>query len=184
MNEQRSLKSLEFFVILVELTRFTCLLFERSFALFELSKDIVDADEVLLGAVELPLSLILTDAVLYDTGSLFDDPSSVFGLCRKDIVNSALSYERIAVTAKTRIKEKDRDVLKTAVDLVDLIFGFAGSVKPSGDANLREAVIYISVGIIESNGHLGIVHRTSGRCTVEYDIFHLAATELLNALLA
>ena len=57
MNEQRSLKSLEFFVILVELTRFACLLFERSFALFELSKDIVDADEVLLGAVELPLSL-------------------------------------------------------------------------------------------------------------------------------
>ena len=67
MNEQRSFKSFEFFVVLVELTSLSGLLFKRSLALFKFAQDVIDSNEVLLCTVELSLRLILTDTVLNDT---------------------------------------------------------------------------------------------------------------------
>ena len=158
MHEKRGLKLLELLVMLVELARLARLLFKRTFALFKFTQYIVDPDEVLLCTGELSLRLILADTVFYNSRCLLDYPSPVLGLGRKDIVDTALSDKRIAVTAKTGIKEKDRNVLKTAVDLVDLILGLSGSVEPSGNADLRETVIDITVRVIESNGYFGIVH--------------------------
>ena len=67
MHEQRSLKPFKFFVVLVELTSLSCLLFERSLTLFEFTENVIDSNEILLCAVKLSLGLILTDTVLNDT---------------------------------------------------------------------------------------------------------------------
>ena len=146
-------------------------------------QDIVDTYKVLLCGIELSFSLILTDLELNDTGCFFDYTPSVFGLCREDLVYSALTYDRITVLTKTRIKEKANDILESAVDVIYLIFTFTGTVESSRYLDLTVIIIEEVIVIIESKRNLGIVHCLSGLGTVKDDIFHLSATESLNALL-
>ena len=70
---------------------------KRSDLISQFFQDIVDADEILLGCVQFSFGLFFSGLKLHDTGSFLKNFTSVFGLCRKDIVNSALTDDGITV---------------------------------------------------------------------------------------
>ena len=63
---------------------------------------IVDAHQILLGALQLALGLLLPVAVAGDAGGLLKDLPAVGGLDGQDLVNFALADDGVALPAQAR----------------------------------------------------------------------------------
>ena len=130
------------------------------------------------------LRLFFSRLILHDTGSLFEDFSTVFRLCGKYIVNTALTDDGITVFTEARIHEKLQDILHAAVYMVDLVFTLSGSIKTSGDLYFVILDREDPVGVIERHGDFRKTHGPSGLCTVKDHVLHLRTTERFDALFA
>ena len=77
----------------------------------QLGNFIVDADQIVLGALQLALRLLLTVAELGDTGGFFKDLTALAALGRKDLVDLALTDDGITLPAQAGVHKQLRDIL-------------------------------------------------------------------------
>ena len=78
VNEKRCLEELHLLICGIVLLGFSGLLFERTFALFEFTEDVIYTQEVLFSGIELSFGFFLADLVFYDSGSFFHYAAPVF----------------------------------------------------------------------------------------------------------
>ena len=77
---------------------------------FQLADLVVDAHQILLRALELPLRLLFAVAVLGDARRLFKDLTSVRALHRQNLVNFALSDDGIAFPTQAGVHKQLIDI--------------------------------------------------------------------------
>ena len=97
---------------------------------------VVDAHQVLLGALQFPLGLLLAVAVAGDAGRLLKDLPAVGRLDGQDLVDLALTDDGVALPAQTGVHEQLVDVPEPHGVAVDEVFTLPRAVVPPGDHDL------------------------------------------------
>ena len=144
---------------------------------------VIDAHQVLLGALQLPLGLLLPVAVAGDAGGLLKDLPAVGALDGQDLVDLALADDGIALPAQAGVHEELVDILEPDGVAVDEVLALPGAVVPPGDHDLallhREEV----AGVVQHQGDLGKAQLLALGGAAEDDILHFPAPEGLGGLL-
>ena len=142
-----------------------------------------DAHQVLLGALQLALGLLLPVAEAGDTGGLLKDLPAVGALDGQNLVNAALPDDGVALAAQAGVHEQLVHVLQADGAAVDVVLALAGAVVPPGDHHLallhREDV----VGVVQHQGDLREALLSAHRRAAEDYVLHLAAPQGLGGLL-
>ena len=161
------------------------LLPQRLHLQLQLGDFVVDAHQILLGALQLAFRLLLAVAELGNAGGLLEHLPALAGLDGQNLVNFALADDGIALPTHAGVHEQLVHVLQTAGLLVDVIFALTAAVVPPGHRHLRlvpggENVL----GVVDDQRHLGKAHLVALLGAAEDDVLHLGATELAAVLLA
>ena len=152
----------------------------------ELGDDVGDAQEVLLGLADLPLSGRLLQLELRDPRGLVDERAPVLRLGGDDLPHAALLDDGVAALADARPHEHVVDVAQTTGDLVDQVLAGAIPEEPTRDADLR--VVGVGRGdvplVLEGDRHLGHPGLAARGGAAEDHVPHARAAQVLRALLA
>ena len=159
------------------------LFLQRANLIFQLGDDIPDAHQIFLAGVELALTLLLAVAELGDTGGLFEYLAPVGTLDRQNLVDAALSDDRIAVPSQAGVHEQLMDVLQSDGLAVQEEIALSAAVVPAGDHDLAVFHRQTAVGIVHHQRDLTETQRISPGGTAENNVLHLAAPEGLGTLL-
>src|SRR5262245_42456401 len=89
---------------------------------FDLTDDICDAQEVLLGPLEFSLGYKLAALVLTGAGRFFDEGPPVFGFGVDQFIDPSLLDNRISFTPHAGPQKQLNDVFQATGDLVDGVF--------------------------------------------------------------
>ena len=143
-----------------------------------------DAQQIVLGVLQLPLRLLLAVAVFGNTCRLLKDLPAVAAFQGENLVDSALTDIGIALPSQTGIHEHLMDIPKPGGLLVDIVFTVPGAVKPPGDHHLIGIVRQSPVGIVQRQGGLREAHSAALLGAAKDHILHFRAPEGLGALLA
>src|SRR5699024_11046020 len=108
----------------------------------------------------------------------------VLRLAAQDLVDLALTDDRISLFADTGIIKHFLNILQTAVASVDQIFALPGAVQPSCNRDFIEIHRKLVIAVVKSDGDRSKTERFPRLRAGEYDILHISSTELLCALLA
>ena len=145
---------------------------------------VVDADQILLRPLQLPLRLLLPVAELGDAGGLLEDLPPLPALGGEDLIDLALADDGVALPAHAGVQEQLRQVLQPDGLAVDVVFAFAAAVIAAGDGHL--ALLHGGedvLRVVQHQGHLGKPHLAALLRAAENHVLHLGAPEALDALL-
>ena len=160
------------------------LLFQGADLQLQLLDLVVDAQEIVLGLLQLPLGLLLPVAEAGDARGLFKDLATVSGLGGDDLRDAALADDGVAVAAQARIHEKRVDVLEAHGLAVDEVFALPAAVIAAGQHDLRAVGIEDMGGVVDDQRDLRKAQRAALLGAAEDDVLHLAAAQRLAPLLA
>ena len=152
---------------------------------FQLGNFVVDADQVLLRPLQLPLGLFLPMAELGNAGGFLEDLPALAALGGQNLVDLALADDGVALSAHAGIHEQLGHILEADGLAVDIVFALAAAVVPAGNSNL--ALLHGGenmLRVVDHQRHLGKAHLGPLRRTAENNILHLGAAKALGALLA
>ena len=135
------------------LFRFLRFSFQRSDTTAKLTCNIGQTHKVIIGGRQLFLRLVLFIAVFGNAGCFFKNIAAIFAFARKDLADLALSDDRIAVTADTRIHKQLVNILETNSLTVNKIFTLTRTIVPSGHGDLiiRDFHAVCGIGIVKSD---------------------------------
>ena len=150
----------------------------------DLGEDIRDPDQVALLLLQFFQRSCFSALKFYNARCLVKELSSVIRLSGKDLVDLALADDRIALLADSGIIKQLIDIPKPAVSSIQKVFTLTGTVKPPCDGDLIRVQIQLPVTVIQRDGHRGIAQRFSRLRAGKDNVLHIAAAELLCALLA
>ena len=150
---------------------------------FQLADFVVDAHQVFLGALELPLRLLLAVAVLGDARRLFKDLTPVRALHRQNLVDLALSDDGVALPAQTGIHKQLIDIPQAAGTAVDVVLTLSGAVVPPGHRHLLLLQVQQVLAVVQHQRHLCKPQALALGGAVKDDILHLVAPEGTGGLL-
>ena len=151
----------------------------------QLRNFVVDADQVFLCPLQLPLRLLLPVAEAGDAGGLLEDLPALAAPGGEDFVNFALADDGIALPPKAGVQKQLRHVLEADGLAVDVVFAFPAAVIPPGDGHLR--LLHggkDALRVVQHQRHLGEAHLIPLLRATEDNVLHLRAPEALGALLA
>ena len=151
--------------------------------LLHLVDDVVHAEQVRLGGVELELGLAAAGLVLRDAGGLLDEGAPVGGLAGEDLADLPLLDDGVGLAAQARVHEQLVDVAQPAHAAVHEVLGFAVPVEAPAHYALGGAVGAVAVEARNLEVHLRHLQRLAGGAAVEDDVFHGSAAQALRALL-
>jgi hypothetical protein len=154
--------------------------FERTDLAPDLVEDVLDAREVLAGALHLPFRLFPPDPELGDPRGLLDDHAHLVRPGIDDLADLPLGDDGVPARAGARVEEQFRDVLEPARDLVDEELALAVPEGPAGDRDL--GVRFVPRGgdpvvVQEGEGHLGHPEGTGGVGTGEDHVLERLASK-------
>jgi hypothetical protein len=152
--------------------------------LLDLGDDVVHAQQVLLGGIELELGLATTRAVLGDARGFLDEGAAVGRLVREDLADLALLDEGVRLRTEAGVHEQLVDVLQPAGGAVHQVLALAVAVEAARDRALVLALGTAPVETGELEVHLGHADRLTGGRTREDDVGHGPAAEALGTLFA
>ena len=144
---------------------------------------VVDADQVLLRPLQLPLRLLLPVAEFGDAGGLLEDLPPLPALGGEDLVDLALADDGVALPAHAGVQEQLRHILQPDGLAVDVILALAAAVVPAGDGHL--ALLHGGedvLRVVQHQRHLGKAHLAALLRAAEDHVLHLGAPEALDAL--
>ncbi len=157
---------------------------ERAQRAVELGDDVVDAQQVGEGLLELDLGDPLALAVAGDAGRLLDQAAPLLRLAREDHADLALLDHRIGADAQAGVHQEVLDVAQPHLLAVDPVAAFAAPEDlPLHHDHAVDRVLGRGVGL-EGEADLGHPHRRPFVGAVEDDVFHLVAAQALGRLLA
>jgi hypothetical protein len=152
--------------------------------LLHLVDDVVHAEEILLGGLELELCLPPPGLVLRDARRLLDDRAPVGRLRREDLADLALLDDRVGLRAEPGVHEQLVDVAQATHLAVHQVLGLAVAVEPPRDRALGAAVGAVAVEAGDLEVHLGHLQRLAAGAAVEDHVLHGRAAQAPGALLA
>ena len=152
--------------------------------LLHLVNDVVHAEEVLLGRVELDLGLLPACLVLGDAGRFFDQGAPIGGLARQDETDLALLDDGVGLGAEAGVHEQLVDVPQAADVAVHEVLALAAAVEATGDRGLWRIVRARHLQPGDLQVHLGHLQGLTCLAAVEDHVFHGRPAEALGALLA
>ncbi len=152
--------------------------------LLDLVDDVVHAEEVLLGRLQLELGLPTARLVLRDARRLLDDRAAVGGLRREDLADLALLDDRVRLRAEPGVHEQLVDVAQATDPAVHQVLALPVPVEPPRHHALGAAVGAVAVEAGDLEVHLGHLQRLPARAAVEDHVLHRRAAQALHALLA
>ncbi len=149
-----------------------------------LAEDVLDAEEVRLGVLELAERLFLLAFEFGDARRLLEDGAAVLRAGREDLVDLPLLHDRVGGPADAGVHEELVDVAQAARVLVDLVLAGAVAEEAAGDGDFVELGAELVLAVAEGQRDLGHAERLAGVAPAENDVLHLAAPERLGRLLA
>ncbi len=149
----------------------------------QLADLVVDPHQVLVGALQLALRLLLAVAEAGDSGGLLEHLPAVRAFDGQDLVNPALSDDGVPLPAQARVHEQLVDVLEAAGTAVDVVFALPGAVIPAGHRHLRLLQGKEVLRVVQHQGDLGKAQALALLGAVEDHVLHLAAPEGAGGLL-
>ena len=152
--------------------------------LFHLVDDVVHAEQVLLGGLELERGLPAPGLVLGDAGRLLDECAAVGGLARKDHSDLALLDDRVGLGAEAGVHEQLVDVAQAAHLAVHEVLALAVAVQAAGHHALGSTVGAVAVEARDLQVDLGHRQRLARLAAREDHVLHRGAAQALHALLA
>src|SRR5205085_11328347 len=111
---------------------------ERREPLLHLGGHVGEAEQVLLGGLELALGLLAPGLVLRDPGGLLEDAAAVLGPGADDEPDTPLLDDRVRARADAGAEEQLGDVEQAAGGLVDLVAALAAAEEAARDGDLAE----------------------------------------------
>lgn len=150
----------------------------------DLADDVVEADQVRLGLLQLPHRLLLLALEAGDPGGFLEDGAAVLGTGGEDLVDLALLHDGVGGPADAGVHEELVDVAEAAEALVDLVFARSVAEEAAGDGDLVVFGPEFLLAVAEGEGDLGHAEGLPLLGAVEDDVGHLAAAEGLGRLLA
>ena len=151
------------------------LAFERAQLSTHFANEVLDAEEVRLGAVETALGLLFPFAVLEDSRCFFDDRAAVFGTGIQHGIDLALADDHVLLTSDAGVGEKFLNVEQATFDTVDGVFAFTRSKERSSDGDLGEFDRQETCRVVERQHHLGATESRTLFGSGEDDVVHLLA---------
>ena len=159
------------------------LLPQRLHLQLQLGDLVVDAHQILLCALQLPLGLLLAVAVLADARRLLEHLPALAGFDGQDLVDLALSNDGVALPAHAGVHEQLIHVLEPHGLAVDIILRLPAAVIAAGHRHLRLIAVKYMLGIVNDQRHLGKAHGPALFGAAEDYILHLGAAKLAAVLL-
>ncbi len=158
--------------------------FERFDLGFEFAYDIVYAKKVLFGRGKLSLRFVPPDPVFHYAGSIFENVAAFLRLRAEDLVDPALTDQRISVAADTGIGKKHDDIFQAALCPVDEILAFTGTVKAAGNADFDEIYVKGVIFIVHHKRNFAHPRGSAALRSGEDHVLHAASAQCFGALFA
>lgn len=150
----------------------------------QLLQDVFNAQQVLARVFHAALRLVFADLVFDDARRLFKHLTAIFGFGGEDLVDPALTDQRITLLANARIPEQIDDIPQAAGGLVQLIFAFAVAIDAPGYAHLGEIHRQRPVLVLKRQRYLAVSQPLALFRSAEDNILHAPAAQAARALLA
>ena len=150
----------------------------------QLGNLVVNAQQVVVGALQLALGLLLAVTETGDTRRLLKDLPAVGGLDRQDLVDAALADEGIALPAQTGVHKQLVDIPQAHGAAVDIVLALPRAVVPPGDHDLALVHVKKVGGVVQHQGDLGISRLAALSGAAEDHVLHFAAPQGTGGLFA
>ena len=157
---------------------------ERSQLAVDLDGDVPGPLQVRIHRIELAQRAFLALLVLENACGFLDERAAFFGTRVQNLVETALTDDRVSVAPESGVREQVLDVHETSRRLVDQVLGLPVAEHAARDGDFVELERQRPVGVVEHEVDLGNTNCLPGRGTRENDVFHRRTAELFGALLA
>ena len=190
MPRELSVEVLQLHRHLLVTPRLARLALERADLPLHLADEVFDAQEVLVGVLQLAERLLLLRFELRDACRLLEDHAPVLRLALDDLRDVALGHDGVAGLPHPRAHEELLNVPQPARHLVDVILRSAVPEDAPRDRDLVEGHLdarrleLLGVHIADGQGNLGHAQRLAAIRAVENHVRHLAAAQRPGRLLA
>ena len=169
---------------LLALLRLAHLALQGADLALHLAQDVLLAQEVLLGLLDLAERLLAVGLELGDAGRLLEHGAAVLGTRGEHRVNLALGHHRIGAGADARAHEEVLHVLEARGLLVDVVLAGAVAVDAAGDGDLVVVGAELLLALGEGDGHFRRAERLARVGAVEDHVGELGAPQRSRLLLA
>ena len=163
---------------------------QRTNLAFHLANEVLDAQEVLLGALEFAQGLALLLLEAGNARGLLEHQATVVRLARQDLGDIALGHDRVTRLAHARAGEELLDVTQAAGSLVEEILAATVAVHAASQGHLIEfhrntrRPQRIRIHAAQSQRHLGQSQRPPRIGAIEDHVGHFPAAQRLGRLFA
>src|ERR1019366_5963472 len=161
-------------------------------------QDVVDARQVLLGALQLGFGQTLPGLELGNPGRLFDHRAPVLRLGTQNLPDAPLLDDGVAFRAQAGAHEQVLDIAQAGGTAVDQVFAFPGTVQPARDGDVRvlrrvpafhrlklvHRIFLVQFRIHQRHGHVGHAERFAVARPREDHVFHAGPAQALGRLFA
>src|SRR5207245_3672833 len=93
--------------------------------------------------------------VTADVGHVFERDSTLVGTLQDQLVNRALTDDRVAVRAETGVQQELDDVLQADPRAIQQVLAVARAVQPARDTDLFVVYRQAAVGVVERQRDFG-----------------------------
>ena len=160
------------------------LVFDRPQPAVHLVDDVLEPQQILLDALQLPFGLFLARLVPADTRRLFKDEPPLLRVRLDQVRHLALLDDRVAADPHARIAKQLLDVLEPNGFLVDQVVALARAEQSAGDGHIIVVDGQRAVGVVERQIDLGHARRLARARPEEDHVLHLVAAQALGTLIA
>src|SRR5581483_6250277 len=138
--------------------------------LLDLVRDVAEAEEVGIDALQLAERLGLAGAESADAGRLLEDRPPFLRRCLQQHIDAALLDDAVGVGPGAGAEEQVLDVLEAAELVVDEVLALAAAVDPAGDLQFVVLGGELPAGVVEGKCYLGHAEAAARGGTVEDDV--------------
>ena len=153
----------------------------------DLLQHVLDAQKIVLGALEPQLRLVAARVKTGDARGLFEDQPARLGPGRDDLPDLALAHQRGRARARGSVGEQELHVARAHLLAVDAVGRAGVALDAPGDLDrlgIVEGGRSAAVEIVEQEADLGVVARGAPAGAGEDHVLHAGAAHVLERALA
>ena len=153
----------------------------------DLLENVLDAGEIVFGALEPELGFVPARVEAGDAGGLLEDQPARLGLGGNDLADLALSHQRRRARAGRSVGEQELHIACAHLLAIDAVSRTGVAFDAPGDLDglgIIESGRRATVGIVEQEPNLGVVSGGTPAGAGEDDVLHARAAHVLERALA
>ena len=150
----------------------------------QFGQDVLNAHQIGLSGRELRARVVQPKLMAADVGRVLEGGPSLVGSLENQLVDGALTNDRIAVGTQPGVEQQLSDVLEANPGTVEQIFAVARPVQPPCDAHFVVLDRQAAVAVVEHQRHFRHTQRLARRRAAKNHFLWLARPDRLRRLLA